>query len=185
MPVSTRSMTINATMERERMRREIREANATKATNRRGRKRYARCISKVSLPVAAIARGTRSGAYKNCPEERSDDGVLSSTMEQEELLDSDSKTEVSLMVKTENDEFEMTMDIEMDSRNMKQENLSSDTIIKQEVYCDEDVSTCMAGEMDGNEIKDHRQSHPPSIKEEPKENERLDMFDLMELLSRR
>lgn len=87
-----------------------------------------------------------------------DDGVLSSTMEQEELLDSDSKTEVSLMVKTENDEFEMTMvscwnsgpdrsdvtkDIEIDSRNMKQENLSSDTIIKQEVYCDEDVSTCM------------------------------------------
>jgi hypothetical protein len=29
MPVSTRSMTINATMERERMRREIREANVS------------------------------------------------------------------------------------------------------------------------------------------------------------
>ncbi|KAG2084621.1 hypothetical protein BD769DRAFT_1682047 [Suillus cothurnatus] len=103
MPVSTRSMTINATMERERMRREIREANATKRPTGVEERDMLDVFQKYLYQSLRLPEALEA-----------DDGVLSSTMEQEELLDSDSKTEVSLMVKTENDEFEMTMDIEMD-----------------------------------------------------------------------
>ncbi|KAG1830497.1 hypothetical protein DFJ58DRAFT_736954 [Suillus subalutaceus] len=193
MPVLTRSMTQRAEIKREIIARAIpKKKNTTR--------RDAQNVSERPLPFGAVSRGTRSGAYRNLPEERSDDDMVTSTILVEEAFVRASTMELSAVVKRQDDGAGGMVDCDMGSRYIKQEDPSNETVIKQELDYDARSSLSMeslrddemdtndippAGEIDASTINGRGRALTPKMKEESKEMERFLIFHLMGCLSRR